>query len=69
MMARARGRRGEPILGMSEDRDSPATALHGGASLASGKSGGGTGQGSRWLAPGLRGNVRWRWSLGWSLLD
>jgi hypothetical protein len=43
MMARARGRRGELILGMSEDRDSPATTLHGGSSLASGKRGGGAG--------------------------
>jgi hypothetical protein len=56
-VARTRGRRGELILGLREDRDSPAIALHGGASLAEEKSGCGTGQGSGRLAPGLRSNV------------
>jgi hypothetical protein len=44
-VARARGRRGEPFLGLREDGDSPATVLHGGVRLAGEKSGGGAGRG------------------------
>jgi hypothetical protein len=49
-VARARGRCGEPILVLREDGDSPPTALHSSASLASKKSGGGVSQGSGQLA-------------------
>jgi hypothetical protein len=48
----------EPILGLREDRDSLATALHDVANLANEKSGGGAGRGSGWPTPSPRSNAR-----------
>jgi hypothetical protein len=56
-LARVRGRCGEMILGLREDRDSPATALHGGARLAGGKSDDAAGRGSGRPSLGPRSNA------------
>jgi hypothetical protein len=56
-VAKARRRHRESTLGLREDGDIPATALHGGGSLAGEKSGGGTGRGSGRPALGPRSNA------------